>query len=458
MMTHTPHTPNMPYGEPTSDPASEPIAGKAGTGGDRGSAGSAPAFDSPLRRTTLDSLVDAASRAQQAQRGRAVRPAAAGTVVGLVCVLAIGLAIWGSIMGLPEELVLGMAMVFVGVTIGWTLMSFIMDDRLHPEVHTSRSTFVLTACSIGLTLFGVLVMFSLFSSIGVLLIGALAGLVMLVTVGLIVAPWWISLVSDLGMQRARTAREELRADIASRLHDSVLQTLALIQLQANDPKKVAALARSQERDLREWLYGDPEAVAHSRQPGGAGLAEDREESGGLRSAGVNVAESRPAASQSGVSQSVDPRPAASQSAASRTAAPSSASVGGQTAEPFSRVLKRVAAQVEDSYEQPIEVVTVGECPYRPDFASLLDAAAESMTNAAKHGAPPIAVYMEVSGGRLQVFVRDHGGGFDANRLPAGHLGVRESILGRMKRAGGTAQIVSRPGWGTEVRLTQPMGD
>ena len=396
-------------------------------------------FDSPLRRTTLDSLVDAASRARDAQRERHIKPATAGMVLGLVCVLAIGLAIWGTVSGLPEELVLVLAMVFIGITIGWTLMSFIMDDRLHPEVHTSRSTIVLIGCSIGLTLFGVLVMFSLFSSIGVLLIGALAGLVMLLAVGMIIAPWWISLVSDLGAQRAQTAREELRADIASRLHDSVLQTLALIQLQADDPQKVAALARSQERDLREWLYGDPQAVA-------GGVRSDASKNDGSASAvTVRSQPSSPAMPDGSVASvghvgSVVP----------------SATVDSRASEPFSRVLKRVAAQMEDTYERPIEVVTVGECRYLPEFASLLDAAAEAMANAAKHGAPPIAVYMEVSDGRLQVFVRDHGRGFNPDALPVGHLGVKESIVGRMRRAGGTAKIVSRPDWGTEIRLSQPL--
>ncbi|POA77140.1 histidine kinase, partial [Pseudomonas sp. FW305-E2] len=50
-------------------------------------------------------------------------------------------------------------------------------------------------------------------------------------------------------------REKERAEIAAHLHDSVLQTLALIQRQAGDGKEVLRLARSQERQLRTWLYG-----------------------------------------------------------------------------------------------------------------------------------------------------------------------------------------------------------
>jgi signal transduction histidine kinase len=81
---------------------------------------------------------------------------------------------------------------------------------------------------------------------------------MLVTVGglaLITGPWWLKLVRDLSEERRERIRSEERADIAAHLHDSVLQTLALIQRNANQPREVARLARSQERELRTKLYG-----------------------------------------------------------------------------------------------------------------------------------------------------------------------------------------------------------
>ncbi|NEG97089.1 ATP-binding protein [Bifidobacterium sp. SMB2] len=403
---------------------------------DTGGPGPASSYDSPLRRTTLSSLVDAASRMQESQRN--VRPATVGIITALVGVLSVGLAVLGVVAGLPVRVVVGLALVFIGVTVGWTQMSFVMDDRLHPETHTSRLTIVVMVAGMAAAIIGVLVMFSTVIRLIPLFQGAVAGLVMIAALGVIVAPWWISLVSDLGMQRARTAREELRADIASRLHDSVLQTLALIQMQSGDSAKVAALARAQERDLREWLYGDPEAVASS-----VGVGHSRSRGNGNDGG------------ETAVSVSTD--------ALRRMRPPSGAPIAGipvpgpsSSPEPFSRVVKRVAAGVEDAQEKPIDVVVVGECTYTPELESLLYAASEAMTNAAKHGAAPISVYMEVGGGRVQLFVRDHGEGFDVGHLPAGHLGVKESILGRMKRAGGTAEIVSRPGWGTEVRLSQPM--
>ena len=69
-----------------------------------------------------------------------------------------------------------------------------------------------------------------------------------------VGPWALRLVHDLGAERAERVRTQERADMAAHLHDSVLQTLALIQKNSGDAAMVARLARSQERDLRAWLF------------------------------------------------------------------------------------------------------------------------------------------------------------------------------------------------------------
>jgi signal transduction histidine kinase len=78
---------------------------------------------------------------------------------------------------------------------------------------------------------------------------------------LIVAPRWLRNSRALAAERARRARSEERAEVAGMVHDSVLQTLALIQSRADDPAEVRALARSQSRDLRARLFGqvDPDA-------------------------------------------------------------------------------------------------------------------------------------------------------------------------------------------------------
>jgi signal transduction histidine kinase len=67
-------------------------------------------------------------------------------------------------------------------------------------------------------------------------------------------PWWLRIARDLVLERQARVRAEERADIAARVHDSVLQTLALIQRRADDPQKVIQLARLQERELRSWLF------------------------------------------------------------------------------------------------------------------------------------------------------------------------------------------------------------
>ncbi|GGS23674.1 histidine kinase [Actinokineospora fastidiosa] len=82
----------------------------------------------------------------------------------------------------------------------------------------------------------------------------LAVVAALVGVALLTVPWWLRLVRDLGEERRARIRTEERAEIAAHLHDSVLQTLALIQKQAESPREVLRLARGQERQLRTWLY------------------------------------------------------------------------------------------------------------------------------------------------------------------------------------------------------------
>ena len=80
------------------------------------------------------------------------------------------------------------------------------------------------------------------------------------TLGLLIVfgPWVYRLANQLGEERRDRIRSEERSELAAHLHDSVLQTLALIQRNAGSPRKMAALARRQERELRTWLYGQPE--------------------------------------------------------------------------------------------------------------------------------------------------------------------------------------------------------
>ena len=100
---------------------------------------------------------------------------------------------------------------------------------------------------------GVAWLFSAHKSLA--LLRPLGGVVLVIAaIVLVLGPWWLRIARDLVMERQAKVRAEERVDIAARVHDSVLQTLALIQRRADDPQKVIQLARLQERELRSWLF------------------------------------------------------------------------------------------------------------------------------------------------------------------------------------------------------------
>lgn len=109
----------------------------------------------------------------------------------------------------------------------------------------------------------------------------LAVLVVLLGTALLVAPWAFRVVSELRAEQAARARADERADMAAHLHDSVLQTLALIQRQAGDNTKVATLARAQERELRSWLYGGGASGATTLSGALAEVIDDVEAAHGI---------------------------------------------------------------------------------------------------------------------------------------------------------------------------------
>jgi len=122
-------------------------------------------------------------------------------------------------------------------------------------------------------------------------------------------------------------------------------------------------------------------------------------------------------------------------------------------------IRQVVAEVEDLHGVPVELVCVGDCPMDERVAAQMQAAREAMVNAAKYGGGgPVQVYAEVEGRTVSVFVRDHGPGFDPDTVPEDRMGVRESIIGRMKRNGGTARVRPAPDGGTEVELEMERAD
>jgi signal transduction histidine kinase/phage shock protein PspC (stress-responsive transcriptional regulator) len=117
----------------------------------------------------------------------------------------------------------------------------------------------------------------------------LSVMVVAVVLGVIFGPWIVRLGRSLAAERAERIRSEERAEISAHLHDSVLQTLALVQQRSADPRAVEALARRQERELRAWLGrraapGDDEGLGAALE----GAADEVERDHGVRVEVVTV--------------------------------------------------------------------------------------------------------------------------------------------------------------------------
>jgi signal transduction histidine kinase len=218
-----------------------------------------------------------------------------------------------------------------------------------------------------------------------------------VILGLLVVfgPWWLVLARDLALERRQRVRTEERADMAAAIHDSVLQTLALIQRSSADPREVTRLARAQERELRAWLF-------EARPPG---------------------------------------------------------SFHGSDVSTLAQGVGLIESEVEESHGVPIESVVVGDCALSDPLRALLGAGKEAAVNAARwSGAPTVSLFAEVEPARVSLFVRDRGRGFEPDQVGEDRRGISESIRARMARHGGTAEVRSTPGEGTEIELVMPRVD
>ncbi|MDQ6874721.1 MAG: PspC domain-containing protein [Actinomycetota bacterium] len=117
-------------------------------------------------------------------------------------------------------------------------------------------------------------------------------------------------------------------------------------------------------------------------------------------------------------------------------------------------IETAAAEVEDTYGISVEPVVVGDCPVDERLIALVQASREALVNAARHaGVTEISLYAEVEPERVTVFVRDRGTGFDPTAVADDRHGLAGSIVGRMERHGGSADVRSAPAAGTEVRLS-----
>jgi signal transduction histidine kinase len=126
-------------------------------------------------------------------------------------------------------------------------------------------------------------------------------------------------------------------------------------------------------------------------------------------------------------------------------------------EKFGAALEEASAEVEDTFAIAVETVVVGDVDVDERVAAIVAAAREALVNAAKHAkVETVSLYAEVEPDCVSVFVRDRGVGFDLTAVESDRHGVRGSILARMRRHGGKAEIRSTPGDGTEVRLSLPI--
>jgi signal transduction histidine kinase len=121
-------------------------------------------------------------------------------------------------------------------------------------------------------------------------------------------------------------------------------------------------------------------------------------------------------------------------------------------------LVAVIEDVEDRFAVRVEAVTSGTCRLDKRAEAVVGAAQEALTNAAKHaGVHQVWLFAEAGHGGVFVLVRDRGRGFDQSAgIDRNRHGVSDSITRRMRRHGGTAEIRSEPGHGTEVELRMPV--
>ena len=316
-----------------------------------------------------------------------------GQIVALLLMVVVALTFVGSVNlgSWAKAYLIPAVLVAAGVALVWRQADNARRARWM-EVGSRRRTLTLLRAAAGVLLVtaGVSGIFVLQGSAAHLGSVLQAALAVFVGIALLAGPYLVRMTQDLSEERLMRIRAQERAEVAAHVHDSVLHTLTLIQRNAENANEVRRLARAQERDLRAWLY----------KPEGTGKDEDEEP------------------------------------------------------DTLAEAVRRNAAEVEDKHGVPIEVVIVGDCPLDERIGAQMQAAREAMVNAAKYGGEggAVQVYAEVEGRTVFVSVRDRGPGFDLDAIPADRMGVRESIIGRMERNGGTARLRAVPDGGTEVEL------
>ncbi len=334
-----------------------------------------------------------ATRAQADRRGIALA-AGVASLLALVLLIASILHVgWlGSLSWPPVIALAGLVLIWRNSSRGeQDLMRTVAEPILGLSPGGRRSMFWLRVIVAGVFLLsGVVILVS--ERITRLIVWPLTGVAtLLIAIVLLLGPWWLRIARDLFAERQARIRAEERAEMASRVHDSVLQTLALIQRRADDPQQVVSLARAQERELRSWLF---DGKAPGTLDGRATTVCD----------GIRLIQQEIEAQHGVVVEAI--------------------SVGD--------------CPLDDDLS-----------------ALLAAAREATVNAAKWSGAGSVSLFAEVEPAAVSVFVRDRGRGFDPAAVPADRKGLAESVRARMERRGGSATVRSTLGEGTEVVLTMP---
>ena len=186
---------------------------------------------------------------------------AVGSIVLGVILLVRGTGMWFS-----DAFVWPLLLAGVGLAVIWRQAGdddraslLRVGDRLRrtdrtPDLRTRRASLARIALGVFLVVSGVGAFLAASDAFSAVRQGVLASAAIVGGLALITGPFWVRMGRDLATERRQRIRSEERADMAAHLHDSVLQTLALIQRNADDPRAVVTMARRQERELRGWLF------------------------------------------------------------------------------------------------------------------------------------------------------------------------------------------------------------
>jgi signal transduction histidine kinase/phage shock protein PspC (stress-responsive transcriptional regulator) len=266
-----------------------------------------------------------------------------------------------------------------------------LADPVAGAGYTRRRRFLRILLALGLVLLGLFALLGINPTASELLRPLVGVLLLIGGIATALGPWWMRIARDLVAERQARIRAEERAEIATRVHDSVLQTLALIQRRAGDQHQVVQLARAQERELRSWLFdgrapGSVDGHAATVADAVRLIQQDVEAQHGMPVEAVTVGD----------------------------------------------------CELDDDLTAMLDA-----------------AREATVNAAKWSGADVVSLFAEVEPDSVSLFVRDRGRGFDPAAVPADRKGLAESVRARMARRGGSVTVRSAPGEGTEVGLAMP---